>query len=118
MNQLDEHIRNGVINWGEPIQRILDDAVLFTNQVRTSERTPLATVLIEGPPKSGKTALAVQIAKNSEFPFLKMCSPENVVAFHETAKCQTIKKVLNHSSLCFAFCRKQRHGCVRGGQSK
>ena len=49
--------------------------------------------LILGPAGSGKTALAAQIAKNSEFPFLKVCSPETMIGFHEAAKCQTIKKV-------------------------
>ena len=42
---------------------------------------------------SGKTAIAAQIAKNSDFPFVKVCSPENMIGFHEAAKCQTIKKV-------------------------
>ena len=46
-----------------------------------------------GPPGSGKTALAAKIAKNSDFPFLKICTPENMVGYHETAKCQAIKKV-------------------------
>ena len=46
-----------------------------------------------GPAGSGKTALAAQIAKNSDFPFVKVCSPENMIGFHEAAKCQTIKKV-------------------------
>ena len=49
---------------------------------------------VVGPPNSGKTALAAQIARNSEFPFLKICSPETMVGFHEAAKCLAIKKVL------------------------
>lgn len=54
-------------------------------------------MLIEGPPNSGKTALAAQIAKNSDFPFVKVCSPEEMVGFTETAKCLNIRKV---SSTC------------------
>jgi len=49
--------------------------------------------LLLGPAGSGKTALAAQIAKNSDFPFVKVCSPENMVGFHEAAKCQLIKKM-------------------------
>lgn len=53
----------------------------------------LVSVLIEGPPNSGKTALAAQLSKNSDFPFIKVCSPEEMVGYTETAKCLTIRKV-------------------------
>lgn len=53
----------------------------------------LVSVLIEGPPNAGKTALAAQIAKNSDFPFVKVCSPEEMVGYTETAKCLNIRKV-------------------------
>ena len=46
-----------------------------------------------GPAGSGKTALAVKIAQESNFPFVKVISPEKMIGFHESAKCQTIKKV-------------------------
>ena len=42
---------------------------------------------------SGKTALAANLAQTSDFPFVKICSPENMIGFSETAKCHTIKKV-------------------------
>lgn len=51
------------------------------------------SVLLEGPPNSGKTALAAQLAKNSDFPFVKVCSPEEMVGYTETAKCLHIRKV-------------------------
>lgn len=53
----------------------------------------LVSVLLEGPPNSGKTALAAQLAKNSDFPFVKVCSPEEMVGYTETAKCLHIRKV-------------------------
>lgn len=53
------------------------------------------SVLLEGPPNSGKTALAAQLAKNSDFPFVKVCSPEEMVGFTETAKCLNIRKVFD-----------------------
>ena len=46
-----------------------------------------------GPPGSGKTALAVKLAQNSGFPFVKVISPEKMIGFHESAKCQSIQKV-------------------------
>lgn len=46
-----------------------------------------------GPPKSGKTALAAKISEDSQFPFIKICSPDKMIGHSEIAKCQAIKKV-------------------------
>lgn len=46
-----------------------------------------------GPPHSGKTALAAKIAEDSEFPFIKICSPDKMIGHSEISKCQAIKKV-------------------------
>lgn len=41
-------------------------------QVQHSDKTPLLSVLLEGPDGSGKTALAAHAAIASEFPFAKV----------------------------------------------
>lgn len=46
-----------------------------------------------GPPHSGKTALAAKIAEDSQFPFIKICSPDKMIGSSEISKCQAIKKV-------------------------
>lgn len=46
-----------------------------------------------GPPNSGKTALAAKISEDSQFPFIKICSPDKMIGHSEIAKCQAIKKV-------------------------
>lgn len=89
---LDTFLSNGVITWGEPVTRVLEDGDLIVSQTRSSDRTPLVTMLLEGPPASGKTALAAKIAKASDFPFVKLCTPENMIGHREAAKCQAIKK--------------------------
>ena len=53
----------------------------------------LLLLLVAGPVGCGKTALAVHMALLSDFPFIKMCTPEHMIGFVESAKCQTIKKV-------------------------
>jgi vesicle-fusing ATPase len=64
-------------------------------QVRTSTRTPLVTALVHGAPGSGKTALAATIAMRSDFPFIKLIAPENMVGMNEAQKIAYINKVFN-----------------------
>ena len=75
------------------LQRILSDGKLFVKQVQDSKVTPLVSVLLHGPPRSGKTALAAQIAMTSDFPFIKLISPESMVGYTEQAKMAAINKV-------------------------
>lgn len=88
----------GIINWGRPVAEILADGSLCIQQARATEGSGLVSVLLEGPPNSGKTALAAQIAKNSDFPFVKVCTPDDMVGFVESAKCLSIRKVIHNSS--------------------
>ena len=39
---------NGVMNWGDPVHRVLEDGALLLSQARNSDRTPLVSVLVEG----------------------------------------------------------------------
>lgn len=73
---------------------ILADGKLYIQEARAAEGSGLVSILLEGPPNSGKTALAAQIAKESDFPFIKVCTPEDMVGFTENAKCLSIKKVI------------------------
>ena len=55
----------------------------------------LVSILLEGAPNAGKTALAAQLARASNFPFVKICSPDDMVGFTEAAKCLQIKKIFD-----------------------
>uniref|UniRef100_A0A087YIU3 Vesicle-fusing ATPase n=1 Tax=Poecilia formosa TaxID=48698 RepID=A0A087YIU3_POEFO len=94
-NQEDyaSYIMNDIIRWGNPVSAALEDGELLVQQTKNSDRTPLVSVLLEGPPNSGKTALAVKIAEDSQFPFIKICSPDKMIGHSEIAKCQAIKKI-------------------------
>uniref|UniRef100_A0A8D3BX35 Vesicle-fusing ATPase n=1 Tax=Scophthalmus maximus TaxID=52904 RepID=A0A8D3BX35_SCOMX len=96
-NQEDysNYIMNGIIKWGDPVTHVMDDGELLVQQTKNSDRTPLVAVLLEGPPHSGKTALAAKIAEDSQFPFIKICSPEKMIGHSEISKCQAIKKVFD-----------------------
>lgn len=92
---LDSFQARGIINWGPPVTQMLEDGSLYIEQVRASETSNLISILIEGPPNSGKSAMAAKIAKLSDFPFTKVCSPDDMVAFTESAKCLSIRKIFD-----------------------
>ena len=90
---LELYIRNGILLWGQQIEDVLDEGEMRINQTIKSEMTPLVTILLEGKPNSGKTALATKIALNSNFPFLKICTPQSMIGYSEMAKAEAVRKV-------------------------
>ena len=95
--ELQQCVGNGIMRFAPHIDVILRDAQLRVEQVRTSKRTPLVSVLLHGPAGSGKTALAATMAMASGFPFVKLVAPENMVGLAEGAKIAHLHKVFNDS---------------------
>jgi len=91
-DMLEHFMSRGIISWGVAVEHVMEDAMLFIRQARSPASKGVVSILLEGPPNSGKTALAAHLAKNSEFPFIKVCSPEEMVGFSESAKVQVIRK--------------------------
>ncbi|KAJ5862617.1 hypothetical protein N7455_006685 [Penicillium solitum] len=93
--ELSSRIPYGIIDYSPTISEILREGGLFVKQVGVAESTPLFSVLLHGPPSSGKTALAARIAIDSGFPFVKLISPEDMVGFSETAKISHISRIFD-----------------------
>jgi vesicle-fusing ATPase len=91
--ELSSFVRNEIIHWNIETQVIISRGELVIQQTVESSRNHLVSMMIKGPAGSGKTALAVTIAQKSNFPFVKVISPENMIGYHESAKCQVIKKI-------------------------
>lgn len=96
-SELKMCVKNDIFPFASHIEGILADGQLFVEQVKRSSRTPLVSILLHGPSGAGKTALAASIAMASEFPFIKLISPESMVGFSEAAKSAHINKVFNDS---------------------
>ncbi|KAJ7591439.1 vesicular-fusion protein SEC18 [Mycena floridula] len=95
--ELLQVIQNGIIHFDAVVDDILRSGQLFVEQVRSSTRTPLVSVLLHGPAGSGKTALAASIAQASEYPFIKLISPDSMVGFSENQKVTAISKIFADS---------------------
>ena len=92
----DHYIANGIINYGKSINDILATASLLINQARNGKMISPVTLLLQGIEGSGKTSLAAHIAyKLSGFPCIKVCSPEKMIGYSESAKCQAIKQIFD-----------------------
>jgi vesicle-fusing ATPase len=91
----------GFLTHGARMRQLMEAGKLFRDEVANSERTPLLSVLIEGPPGSGKTAFAAWLAIDSGFPFVRIVSPESFVGYSEASKCAALAKVFDdaHKSL-------------------
>jgi len=89
--------RNGFVPYGDSFDFLMATMERLVEQVRTSEKTPLMSVLLKGSPASGKTAVAAKVAISSGFPFVRMISADEMIGLSDASKCQTIHKVFMDS---------------------
>ncbi|XP_057340081.1 vesicle-fusing ATPase 1-like [Microplitis mediator] len=95
---VDHLLARGIINWGRPVAEIIAASSTEIRRRRASESIDPVTILLEGPPNSGKTALAAQIAKNSDFPFVKVFTPDDMIGYSVTAKCISMRNLFDDAS--------------------
>lgn len=91
-SELKAMYRNGFVPYGDSFDLLMGNMERLVEQVRTSEKTPLMSVLLQGPPASGKTAVAAKVAVESGFPFVRMISADDMIGFSEMSKCQEIHR--------------------------
>lgn len=84
--------RNGFVPYGESFDFLMSTLDRLVEQVRNSEKTPLMSVLLQGPPGCGKSAVAAKLAVASGFPFVRMISADEMIGYSESSKCQIIHK--------------------------
>lgn len=89
--ELEAALEGGIVHFGPYIQKVLRDGARFVGQVTTANS--LLSVLLHGPPGSGKTALAAKIALESKFPFIKLVTAKNMTGMSEGGRVQYLQKV-------------------------
>lgn len=91
--ELETAMKHGILNFSPYVGNILNQGALAVDYIKNAPDASLLSVLLHGPPGSGKTAIAAKIAKDSEFPFIKLVSAENMIGFSESAKINYLQKV-------------------------
>ena len=86
-------IRGGIFLYGEEMKNLFNIGTNFVNEVKHSKTNTLLSIMLEGKNGSGKTALAAKLALESQFPYVKMITPENFVGYSEVGKISAIVKV-------------------------
>ena len=89
--------------YGPSFENLMIEGRLYVDQVRSSDVTPLVTVLLNGEPGSGKSSVAATLALESGFPFVKALSPENFLGMAEQGKNNEIFKVKIKKIVVFCY---------------
>eukprot|EP00192_Tetraselmis_astigmatica_P006746 CAMPEP_0117653924 /NCGR_PEP_ID=MMETSP0804-20121206/3461_1 /TAXON_ID=1074897 /ORGANISM="Tetraselmis astigmatica, Strain CCMP880" /LENGTH=722 /DNA_ID=CAMNT_0005460153 /DNA_START=175 /DNA_END=2343 /DNA_ORIENTATION=- len=92
---LESYRLHGMIFYSSAFEYLHRTCMTLVHQCANSDKTPLISCLLDGPMGSGTSALAATIAIESDFPFVKVISSDNMVGYSEAAKCQKISKVFD-----------------------
>jgi len=90
---LENKLVGGIHEYGARFTDLYSKCSDFINEVRNSQNTQILTLLLDGAQRSGKTAIAAKLALESDFPFVKLITPENFVGVSELGKIHAIAKV-------------------------
>lgn len=94
-DEMQRCLRGGIIHFSPFIGNILNEGRLIVQQVQEPDSTPLFSAILHGPPGSGKTALAAKIALESQYPLIKLCSPDNMIGFNESMKIEHMRRIFD-----------------------
>lgn len=94
-DEMETCIRGGIINFSPFIDDIINAGQLIVKQVQDKDSSPRFRALLWGPPGSGKTALAAKLSLDSQFPFVKMITPDDMIGFSESMKTSHMRRIFD-----------------------
>ncbi|RNF05165.1 vesicular-fusion protein NsF [Trypanosoma conorhini] len=84
---------DGIISYGKQWEGVESCCDRYVELLKgEGKRINLLSVLIEGLPSSGKSAVAAHLAERAEFPYVKVISSEGMVSYGELQKVNIIRK--------------------------
>ena len=81
--ELEDAVRLGIIPYSQHVSSAIEEMKRVVGMIREDPNKFSTSVLFHGPRGSGKTALAAHIAMQSDFPFIKMITPADLVGYRD-----------------------------------
>merc|ERR1719498_1111495 len=97
-DELDALCVGGVLEFSPQVTRTMEALRTLAGQLKASPTTSVLSVLLDGSPGSGKSSLAGAIARASEFPFIRVISPDKYVGQGELSKVTAMNKAFEDAS--------------------
>ncbi|OAF66520.1 hypothetical protein A3Q56_05765 [Intoshia linei] len=94
ITKINHYCRNGIIMCNENMESAIEESLSFIKEAANVDYSNrLVSILFEGAPGAGKTAIAAHLAKLSNFPFIKIISSKNLIGFSDLMKCNRINQI-------------------------
>ncbi|KAG7791598.1 hypothetical protein KL910_001724 [Ogataea haglerorum] len=87
---LHDCVKGGILKYSPKIDHIIHRVQRALEQTQSSEKFNFSSLLLYGPPGSGKTALASYLGLKSKFPFIRIITADEMIGMSESAKVQFI----------------------------
>lgn len=85
--------RGGIIDYGEVWDVVRARCQRYTDQLNAAgKRLDSLSVLIDGAPGSGKSAISAYLAELADFPYVKVVSAEDMVGYGEMQRVNILRK--------------------------
>jgi vesicle-fusing ATPase len=93
---INYYIPNGIIDYNGDFTSMKEELIENINKF-TNNSKQLHSILLTGPTGSGKTAFSVWLAKQTNYPFIKVISNNDMIGYSENAKTHYIKEIFEQS---------------------
>ncbi|KHO01824.1 vesicle fusion factor NSFI [Metarhizium album ARSEF 1941] len=81
--ELEDAIGLGIMRFSRYIGSTIDEMMRVVGMIKNDPNKFSTSVLFHGPKGAGKTALAAHIAMQSDFPFVKLVTPADLVGYRD-----------------------------------
>jgi len=92
---LQMNYTRGIIRFNSDVQEIVDLSKKIVTRLRNSNAMNRQSLLLQGDLACGKSALACYLAKQADFPFVRMIRADDYVGASDASVCQRIAKMFD-----------------------
>lgn len=95
-DKFESRLRGQIISYGPKFDTLMNSLQSSIKGFIQGD-LPLSSILLYGDEGSGKTTVACKLAKNSNIPYLKLISGEDIIGLNEFGKVKTVQNIFNNA---------------------